>query len=305
MIGAPAARRLTQRFTTPIAYWVGRHNLAALFLFGPVILFLAGALMFPLLLVLELSAYQRGAAGVVIETVSAGNYLRFLGEPVYLLILLNSAVLGILVCVITVAVAYVPACVLGLTRSSARTVLILLIFVPFWTSFIVRTYAWIVMLGTNGVINGAGKSIGLLSAPIPLLYAKGTVVLGLVHALLPFAIVPIFAAIERIDDSILESAATLGARPLAVFREIIVPISLPGVISAAILVFIEAMGAFITPQLLGGPSDMMIAQLIQERFLGSFDWPFGAAVSVIYLVFTAAIFVLFTYARGLVTRAMQ
>jgi spermidine/putrescine transport system permease protein len=145
--------------------------------------------------------------------------------------------------------------------------------VPFWTSFIVRTYAWIVILGSNGVVNGAAQSLGLTRAPWSLLYGRGAVLLGLIHAMLPFAIVPIYAAVERIDDAILESASTLGARPWAVFREIIVPISLPGILAAALLVFIDSMGAFITSQLLGGPQDMMIAQLVQERFLGSFDWP--------------------------------
>jgi ABC-type spermidine/putrescine transport system permease subunit I len=108
--------------------------------------------------------------------------------------------------------------------------------------------------------------------------------------MLPFAIVPIYASIERIDDSVLEAAATLGARPLSLFAEVIIPLSVPGIWAAGILVFIEAMGAFITPQLLGSASDMMIAQLVQERFIGSFDWPFGSAVAVIYLLFTGVAF---------------
>lgn len=297
--------RFTQRLTTPFATWVRQNRLASILLFGPVALFLAGTLLFPLLLVLELSLYRRGTAGIVVETASLDNYARFFGEPIYLTILVNSAIVGVLVCTVTVVVAYVPACVLGLTRSRARNILFLLILVPFWTSFIVRTYAWIVMLGTNGVINGASRSLGLTDAPLSMLYGRGAVILGLVHALLPFAIVPIYAAVERIDDAILEAAATLGAPPAAVFREIIVPISLPGIVAAAILVFIEAMGAFITPQLLGGPADMMIAQLVQERFLGSFDWPFGAAVSVVYLVFTGVAFLLFTQARDALRRAVQ
>jgi ABC-type spermidine/putrescine transport system permease subunit I len=120
--------------------------------------------------------------------------------------------------------------------------------------------------------------------------------------MLPFAIVPIYASIERIDESILEAAATLGARPWSIFSEVIIPISLPGVIAAAILVFIEAMGAFITPQLLGSANEMMIAQLVQERFLGSFDWPFGSAVAVVYLVFTGFAFAILMSGRRLIER---
>src|SRR6266568_727705 len=120
-----------------------------------------------------------------------------------------------------------------------RVGVLLLIAVPFWTSFIVRTYAWIVLLGTNGVVNGALRAAGLIDTPLSLLYSRETVVLGLVHAMLPFAVVPIYASIERIDEAILEAAATLGARPWSIFAEIIIPISLPGVIAAGILVFIE------------------------------------------------------------------
>ena len=175
---------LVQRLTTPFSYWVRRYRLATLFLFGPVALFLLGTLMLPLFLVLQLSVYRRGLAGIVIKSVSLENYVRFFGEPVYLTILLNSALVGLLVCAVTVAAAYVPACVLGLTRSRVRNILFLLVIVPFWTSFIVRTYAWIVVLGTHGVVNGAAQSLGLTSAPWSLLYGRGTVFLGLVHALL-------------------------------------------------------------------------------------------------------------------------
>jgi ABC-type spermidine/putrescine transport system permease subunit I len=149
------------------------------------------------------------------------------------------------------------------------------------------------------------RATGVIDSPLSLLYSKETVVLGLVHAMLPFAIVPIYASIERIDESILEAAATLGARPWSIFSEVIIPISLPGVIAAGILVFIEAMGAFITPQLLGSANEMMIAQLVQERFLASFDWPFGSAVAVVYLVFTGFAFAILMTGRRLVERYVR
>jgi len=292
---------LTTRFTT----WAREHRLGALLLIAPVLLFLLFMLALPLASVVEMSFFKRGPAGSVVRDASLLNYTTFLHEPAYLKILLNSAAVGALVCVFTVALAFVPAAALGLTRSRFKNILFLLILVPFWTSFIVRTYAWIVMLGTNGVVNGALKGAGLIDAPLSLLYSRETVVLGLVHAMLPFAIVPIYASIERIDESILEAAATLGARPWHLFAEIVIPISLPGVIAAAILVFIEAMGAFITPQLLGSANDMMIAQLVQERFLASFDWPFGSAVAVIYLVFTGVAFAVLIAGRNLIARAVR
>lgn len=297
---APRRVGLITRFTT----WTREHRLGALLLIAPVLLFLLFMLALPLASVVELSFFRRGPAGSIVRESSLVNYATFLHEPAYLKVLLNSAVVGALVCIFTVALAFVPAAALGLTRSRFKNILFLLILVPFWTSFIVRTYAWIVMLGTNGVVNYALKGAGLIDTPLSLLYSRETVVLGLVHAMLPFAIVPIYASIERIDESILEAAATLGARPWQLFAEIVIPISLPGAIAAAILVFIEAMGAFITPQLLGSANDMMIAQLIQERFLASFDWPFGSAVAVIYLVFTGVAFAVLIAGRNVIARTV-
>ena len=290
---------------TYFTIWVRQHRLGPLLLLAPVLSFLVLMLMLPLAAVVQLSFFKGGPAGSIVREYSIGNYATFLGEPVYLKILVNSAVMGALVCVFTVVLAYIPAAALGLTRSRFKNILFLLILVPFWTSFIVRTYAWIVLLGGNGVLNGALRATGVIDSPLSLLYSKETVVLGLVHAMLPFAIVPIYASIERIDESILEAAATLGARPWSIFREVIIPISLPGVIAAGILVFIEAMGAFITPQLLGSANEMMIAQLVQERFLASFDWPFGSAVAVVYLVFTGFAFAILMAGRRLVERYVR
>jgi spermidine/putrescine transport system permease protein len=291
-------------FTTAFSLWARRGGLGPALLVAPVALFLMGMLLFPLVSLVELSLYRRGPAGTIIRDASLVNYISFLQEPIYLRVLANSAMVGAIVCVITVVLAYVPAVVLGLTRSRIKNLLFLLILVPFWTSFIVRTYAWIVLLGTNGVANASLRAAGVIEAPLALLYSRETVVVGLVHAMLPFAIVPIYASIERIDDVLLEAAATLGARPWSIFAEIIIPISLPGVIAAGVLVLIEAMGAFITPQLLGSANDMMIAQLVQERFLASFDWPFGSAVAVIYLLFTGVAFAALVAGRHLLERAV-
>lgn len=279
-----AYRRGTWRFR--FASFVRKHRLAPLVLLAPVIAFLMAMLVLPLASIVELSLYRRGEAGNVIEIAGWQNYATFLGEYVYRHMLTYSALVGVIVCILTIVAAYIPAAVLGLTRSRFKNVLFIMILVPFWTSFIVRTYAWIILLSTKGVVNSALEGASITSSALPLLYSRETVVVGLIHALLPFAIVPIYACIERVDSSVLEAAVTLGAKPARVFAEIIVPLSLPGLLAAGLLVFIEAMGAFITPQLLGSSSDMMIAQLIQKRFIRAFDWPLGSAVAMIYLAFT-------------------
>jgi spermidine/putrescine transport system permease protein len=290
--------------TERLALAARRYRLAPVILAGPATAFLLLLLVLPLASVVELSGYRRGEAGIVIPELSLVNYRALLAEPIYLRVLSNSVSVAAIVTLVTVAVAFVPAAVIGLTRSRFKGILFLLILVPFWTSFIVRTYAWIVLLGTNGVVNGALRASGVIDTPLSLLYSRSAVVLGLVHAMLPFAIVPIYASIERIDDYVLEAASTLGARPWAIFAEIVIPLSMPGVLAAALLVFIEALGAFLTPQLLGSAGDMMIAQLIQEKFLQSFDWPFGSAITVVYLAFTGLAFAALMVLRQIIARRL-
>jgi spermidine/putrescine transport system permease protein len=274
------------RLTRRVSFFVRTRNLALPILAAPLLVFLSLMLLLPLGSIVLMSFFSRGQAGVIIRTLSLHNYVEFLTTWVYLRILLTSMIMGILTALATVALAYVPACVLALNRSARKSLLLVLIVVPFWTSFLIRTYAWIIILGTQGVVNGALKELGVIETSLALLFNRGAVIVGLVHALLPFAIVPIYASVERIEPALLEAAASLGARPWTLFTEIIIPMSVPGIVAAAILVFIEAMGAFITPQLLGGPSEMMIAMLVQQRFLAAYDWPLGSAVAVIYLVFT-------------------
>jgi spermidine/putrescine transport system permease protein len=297
-VAGPARPRLTRR----LASWVHARGWGLPLVMGPLLLFLLTMLILPLGSIVLMSLYARGEAGVIVRTVSLQNYAEFLTTPVYLRILLVSMVVGAVVALVSLVVAYLPACVLALNRAGARNLLLLLLIVPFWTSFLIRTYAWIIVLGTQGVVNGMLKQAGMLETSLGLLFNRGAVVLGLTHALLPFAIVPIYASVERIDDALLEAAASLGARPWAVFAEVIVPMSVPGIIAAGVLVFIEAMGAFITPQLLGGPADTMIAMLVQQRFLASYDWPLGSAVAVIYLVFTGLLMYASTVVRSLLAR---
>jgi spermidine/putrescine transport system permease protein len=279
---APPRPRLTRR----VAVWGRARGLGLPLLLAPLLLFLLTMLLLPLGSIALTSLYARGEAGIIVRTVSLHNYAEFLTTPVYVRILVGSMVVGLVVAAVCLVVAYLPACVLALNRAGTRNLLLLLIIVPFWTSFLIRTYAWIIVLGSQGVVNGLLRQTGLIDTPFAFLFNRGAVVLGLTHALLPFAIVPIYASVERIDHALLEAAASLGARPWAVFAEVIVPLSVPGLVAAGVLVFIEAMGAFITPQLLGGPADTMIAMLVQQRFLASYDWPLGSAVAVIYLVFT-------------------
>ena len=162
---------------------------------------------------------------------------------------------------------------------------------PFWTSFLVRTYAWMFLLRDTGLINTVLQKLGLIHDPLPLLYNDGAVILGLVYGYLPFMVLPLYATLERLDRSLLEAAADLGARPWSTLARVIIPLCAPGIRAGAILVFIPCLGAYLTPDLLGGGKTVMIGNLIQNQFTTARDWPFGSAVSLALMAIVMALLV--------------
>jgi spermidine/putrescine transport system permease protein len=173
-----------------------------------------------------------------------------------------------------------------------------LVILPFWTSFLIRLYSWMFLLRDTGLINTALQSMGLIRQPLPLLYNNGAVLLGLVYAYLPFMVLPLYATLERIDPTLLEAAADLGMRPLrAVFR-IVLPLSTPGMIAGSILVFIPCLGAYLTPDLLGGGKTVMAGNLIQNQFTTARDWPFGSAVSLVLMLIATVLLVVLIRRSG-------
>ena len=154
---------------------------------------------------------------------------------------------------------------------------------PFWTSFLVRTYAWLFLLRDTGLINTVLQKLGMIHSPLPLLYNDGAVLLGLVYGYLPFMVLPIYATLERLDPALVEAAADLGARPLATLLRVIVPLSQPGIVAGSVLVFIPCLGAYLTPDLLGGGRTVLVGNLVQNQFTNARDWPFGSAVSVLLM----------------------
>lgn len=223
-----------------------------------------------------------------------GGSLEYLQKAVlddlYVAVLFESLKIAGLVTVICLVVAYPLA--FWLTRAS-RIGLALGMFallLPFWTSVLVRTYAWMVLLGRSGVINRMLRDWGLIEYPLPLLHNLGGVLIGMVHVLLPYMVLPIYAALLRIDPDLPRAAEGLGAPRAAIFRRVILPLSLPGVAAGCALVFVLSLGFFITPALLGGGRVIMIAMLIEQQVRELLDWPFAAALSVVLLVVTLAIY---------------
>lgn len=241
----------------------------------------------PLAIVLAYSLLTRGVYGGVEQPWTAESYARLI-DPLYLVILLRSFVMALAAMALCLVFAFPAA--LFISRSQKRKNLYLqLVMLPFWTSFLVRTYAWLFLLRDTGLINTALQAIGLIHAPLPLLYNDGAVLLGLVYGYLPFMVLPIYATLERLDPSLTEAAADLGARPLATVFRVIVPLSRPGLIAGSVLVFIPCLGAYLTPDLLGGGRTVLVGNLVQNQFTSARDWPFGSAVSMLLMLLVTVV----------------
>jgi spermidine/putrescine transport system permease protein len=217
-------------------------------------------------------------------------------DPLYGVILLRSVVLSAAATAICIVLAFPLA--LFISRATRyKNLYLQLVMLPFWTSFLVRTYAWMFLLRDTGLVNTALIGLGVLRQPLPLLYNDAAVLLGLVYAFLPFMVLPLYATLERMDPALLEAAADLGARPRAAFFRVIVPLAKPGIWAGIALVFIPCLGAYLTPDLLGGGKSVMIGNLVQNQFTNARDWPFGSVASLTLMLLTLAALAVF-YRRG-------
>ncbi len=212
------------------------------------------------------------------------NY-RFLTEDsLYWISYLKSIKIAFISTCFCLLIGYPMAYAIARASPVWRNILLFLIILPFWTSFLLRVYAWMGMLNTNGVINNLLISIGLINQPLKLLYTDFAVYVGIVYSYLPFMILPLFANLEKLDFDLNEAAADLGARPLTTFRDITLPLSIPGIIAGSLLVFIPAMGEFVIPSLLGGLDSLMIGRTLYDEFFLNRDWPLSSAVASILLL---------------------
>jgi len=232
----------------------------------------------PLLIIVVYSLETKGVYGGVVPPWTLENYVRLL-DPLYGVILLRSFLMAAVSTLGCIVLAFPLAYYIA--RSGRRkTFLLNLVMLPFWTSFLVRTYAWMFLLRDTGLINSALLAAGLITEPLPLLYNDGAVIVGLIYGYLPFAVLPLYSNLERLDKSLLEAAADLGARPWQTLLHIVLPLTAPGLRAAGVLVFIPCLGAYLTPDLLGGGKSMMIGNLVQNQFTSARDWPFGSALSL-------------------------
>ena len=244
----------------------------------------------PLAIMFAYSFLTRGAYGGVAAQFTFENYQRVF-DSLYATILLRTFVMAGLATLGCLALGFPLA--LFISRAGARKNLYLqLVILPFWTSFLVRTYAWMFLLRDTGLINSLLLTAGVIHEPLPLLYNDGAVFVGLVYGYLPFVVLPLYATLERLDKSLLEASADLGARPWTTLTRIVIPLCAPGFRAGALLVFIPCLGAYLTPDLLGGSKTVMVGNVIQNQFTTSRDWPFGSAVSLMLMAIVMILLIL-------------
>lgn len=264
----------------------GRHRgsvLPVAVTVGPPVLLLALFLLLPLILVAVYSVYSTDPiTGLMRPDLTLANYSRIVSSPIYRKVFLRTLEIALLCTSIALLIAYPMAYTIGaLVPRQRQTLLLFLVIIPFWTSYIVRTYGWIGILQSGGFLDSILSLLPRFDGSLDVLYSRPAVVVGFVHVFLPLMILPIYASARNLDHRLIEASYDLGASPWRTFLRVTLPLTMPGIVAGATLFFIATFGSFVTPQLLGGTGDLMMGNVIADQFGEAFNWPFGAALSVV------------------------
>jgi spermidine/putrescine transport system permease protein len=252
-------------------------------LLAPVTIWLGLFFLVPLLLILAYSFGTSGVYGGITLGFNPGNFLKVF-DPLYLEIIVRTFVIALINTVLCLALGYPLAYFIAFKGGSWKNILILMVMIPFWTSLLLRAYAWVVILNGNGIANRALQFLGITDEPLTLIFTPQAVMMGMVYSYLPFMILPLYASLEKFDVRLKEAAQDLGASRWHTFWRVTFPLSMPGVIAGSILVFIPSAGEFVIPDLLGGSQTTMTGNLIRAQFGQARDWAFGSALSVMLAI---------------------
>jgi ABC-type spermidine/putrescine transport system permease subunit I len=283
-----AVERIPRR-TKPAVWHLRTFGMRPAALLGPLLLFLAAFYAYPV------GAMMWRSVGD--PHLTTAHYAALFTSDLYGLVFWITLRISLVTTLAALLLGYPIAYCLARLPPARANLLLILVLIPFWTSILVRTYAWMVLLGRDGVINRLLLALGVIDTPLRLLNTTFAVYVAMVHVLLPFMILPLFATLRGIDPQLLRAASSLGARPSAAFRQVLLPLSLPGVFAGCLLVFILALGFFITPALVGSPRDLMIAILIEQQ-VETLHWPFASALAVVLLVAAVGSFALLAKVLG-------
>lgn len=285
----PARERIPGRLTRFLRSGGSRiSGMSTLLLMAPFLALMCGIFIWPIVSLLSISVLE--------PQPTLDNYERVLTNPVYARVLLRTLWIALLVAGLALALSYPVAFAMTRARGALAVLITACVLLPFWSSVLVRTAAWAVLLQRNGLVNEGLQWVGLTSEPVRLLYTQGAVVIAMTHVLMPFMILPIYGSLRNIPEDYMRAASVLGASRVRAFIEVLLPLSMPGVFSGFILVFLTALGFFVTPSLLGSPQEMMIATLISQQLREVLDWPFAAALVGVLTVFVSLIAVAFSKA---------
>jgi spermidine/putrescine transport system permease protein len=261
-------------------------------LVAPTVLWLSIFFIIPMLIVVAVSFASRTPYGQVVFNWTFSNYQRF-AETLYISIFGQTLGVAFVTTVVTILMGYPLAWSIAKLPKRWQQPGLVIVMAPFWINFLIRSYAWVIILRSQGVVNTLLLKLGLITTPLQLLYNEGAVMLGMIYALLPFMVLPIYVSIEQLDRRLLEAAADLGAAPMTAFRKITLPLTMPGIAAGTILVFISSLGMFVVPDVMGGAKSALIGNLIQNQFLSARDWPFGSALSIVLAVLSLVLIILY------------
>jgi spermidine/putrescine transport system permease protein len=282
-----------QSVRQPLLLYLRRHpGWSVTLLLAPAVLWLLVLTLLPMGIMAYYSVLSRGPWGTVVHALTLDNY-RQVADPVFLRILGRSLRLALLTTVLCLLSGYALAYWIAFYGGQRKQLYSFLVILPFWSSDLVRLYAWITLLADHGIINNVLLTLGVLLQPLPLLYNEGAVVLGLVYTYLPFMVLPLYASLERLDRTVLEAAADLGASPAERFAKVTLPLTTGGILSGAVLVFVPSVGEFLIPELLGGAKTMLLGKFIALKFTGLRNWPLGAAYALVLVAIIGLLLVVY------------
>ncbi|MEZ8330258.1 spermidine/putrescine ABC transporter permease PotB [Vibrio splendidus] len=251
--------------------------------------------MIPNIMIIGTSFLTRDEANLIEMTFTLDSYLR-LADPLYFKVLMHSFYMAIVATLLCLIIGYPFAYIVAKMPTKWRPIMLFLVIVPFWTNSLIRTYGLKVVLGTQGVLNKGLLALDIIDKPLRIMYSETAVMIGLVYILLPFMILPLYSAIEKLDDTYLEAAKDLGANKLQTLLKVVLPLTMPGIIGGCLLVLLPALGMFYISDLLGGAKNLLIGNVIKSQVLNARDWPFGAATSI--ALTTAMAVMLYAYYRA-------
>ena len=276
-----------------------RDRLRPWYLLSPTLIVLTVLMVVPIVIMTVFSFYQFVTAGVEKQVFTTANWHEFFTDSFYHLFLWKTVKVAAITAILCALLGYPPAYFIAMTRTRHKWLLLLLLIVPFWISFTIRTFSWIHILGEQGIINVVLMKIGLISEPLRMLYTQGSVIMGMIHFLLPYMILNIYVSLEGIDRNLISAARTLGCTQGQAFREVVLPLSLPGLMAGLLLCFVLAAGSYVTPQVLGSTRDALFGNLIYDTIMTQLNWPLGSTLSIVLLVLLGIVAAIYSRYMGL------